>query len=245
MLFTHGFKDYNIVIFENDSKDNTRNLLKQWAQRDSKVKLLDCCDDGSCDCKLNIKDLKIESGPLSKKRIAKMAHFRNKYVDYVKKNYKDYDYMLVIDIDIRGGIYKEGYQSCFADDDWDAIFARGIRPFPFLFGSINYVYDWLAYADNKYKKKDLNLLDYIDNHFKLQKKYDKKIGETMEPIKSAFNGAGIYRIKTLINSDAKYSGINSCEHIDFNDSLKSYKLYANPSFIINMGVDNDMAILKK
>lgn len=239
MLFTEGFKDYSIVIYENDSKDNTRALVKKWAQSNPKVKLLDCCNEGSCECALKIEDLKLDDGPLSEKRIAKMAHFRNKYLDYVKKNYKDYDYMMVVDIDIRGGVYKEGFQTCFADDDWDAIFARGIKPFPFLFGSINFVYDTIAYVD----KKDTKLLDdnnrFINNFSDLQKVYSKKIGDSMEPVRSAFNGASIYRIKTIIDSDARYNSNTPCEHIDFHDNLKSDRMYASPSFIINMGLDND------
>ena len=50
MLFTEGFENYNIIIYENDSKDRTRELLREWAQRDKKVKLMDCCEEGNCDC---------------------------------------------------------------------------------------------------------------------------------------------------------------------------------------------------
>lgn len=240
MLFTEGFENYNIIIYENDSKDRTRELLREWAQRNKKVKLMDCCEEGNCDCKLKVNNLKLDegAGALSYQRIKKMAYFRNKYLDYVKKNYKDYDYMMVIDIDIRGGVFKEGFQSCFADDDWDAIFAKGIKPFPFLFGSLNFVYDTLAFVDNK-SHMLFDMREALKIWFRLQNVYNKKIGDSMEVVRSAFNGAGIYRIKTIIDSDAKYDSITPCEHIDFHDSLKSDKLYASPSFIINMGIDNE------
>ena len=36
------FKDYRVVLFENDSKDTTRLVLKQWQKRNSKVHLIEC-----------------------------------------------------------------------------------------------------------------------------------------------------------------------------------------------------------
>ena len=227
MIFTEGFKDYRIVLFENDSGDRTREYLKRWEGSDKRVKLLDCCEEGSCECKLKMVDLKSTYGN-TYNRISKMAQLRNRCLEYVKKQYMDYDYMLVADADIGGGVYKEGYQTCFANDDWDAIFARGTRPFPFMFGRINAMYDGLSFRD-----KDGN-----GNFFILQGVYNRRVGSDMVPVRSAFNGAGIYRIKSI--KGAKYDSKMGCEHIDFNSNFK--RLYANPSFIINMGIDQDIKL---
>ena len=47
------FMEYKIVIFENDSDDESRVLLKGWMNENENVELMDCCDMGSCDCLLN------------------------------------------------------------------------------------------------------------------------------------------------------------------------------------------------
>ena len=44
------FKSYQIVLFENDSSDNSRKLLKKWTQENKNVILLNC---NVKDCKLN------------------------------------------------------------------------------------------------------------------------------------------------------------------------------------------------
>jgi hypothetical protein len=40
--FASEFLDYSILIVENDSKDNTRKLLLEWAKENNKVKILGC-----------------------------------------------------------------------------------------------------------------------------------------------------------------------------------------------------------
>ncbi len=236
MIFVRGCKDYRIVVFENDSKDHTRQRLREWANKDKKVILLSCCDEGVCDCKLQIEQIR-DKNPISNNRISKMSMFRNKYLDYVLQHFQDYDYMVVLDVDIRGGVYGDGYLTCFADDDWDAIFARGVKPFPFMFGKITMVYDALAFLDLK------NPIEIKKNIFKslfqLQQVYNKKIGSDNVPVLSAFNGVAVYKIQKIIESSARYGFQSGCEHVDFHNSLRSRKLYANPSFVVNMGIDND------
>jgi len=261
MLFVKGFKDYRIVIFENDSVDYTRQRIREWSNRDNKVILLSCCVEAAkplrstsegveaqilpkakyhlreaqiCECRLNVDQIR-NSNPISEKRIHKMAKFRNKYLDYVFKHFSDYDYMMVADIDMRGGVYREGYLTCFADDNWDAIFAKGVKPFPFMFGKINMVYDTLAFLDKQNPtemKKNI-----LKSFYQLQKVYNKKVGSDNVPVISAFNGAAVYNLRKIIESGARYDCKSDCEHIDFHKSLN--KLYANPSFIINTGLDNE------
>ena len=72
-----NFKEYKIIIFDNDSTDNTRSLLKKWSKINKNVILLNCCDINNCNCILNI-NLNNYSWS-SKERINKMAYFRNKY----------------------------------------------------------------------------------------------------------------------------------------------------------------------
>ncbi len=80
-----NFKEYKIVIFENDSSDNSRELLKNWSYSNNNVILLDCCKLGNCECKLKTKT-GYEYGASSKNRFEKMAIYRQEYINYINKN---------------------------------------------------------------------------------------------------------------------------------------------------------------
>ena len=68
------FKNYKIVLFENDSTDNTRYHLKKWEKHNSNVHLIKC--ENNPECKFNWKDAKL-SGLLSTERMDKMRYMRN------------------------------------------------------------------------------------------------------------------------------------------------------------------------
>lgn len=230
------FKEYKIVIFENDSIDNTRNIIKQYQLYNNNIILLDCCDDGSCDCKLNHIHPKV-IGEGSKKRIDKMAYLRNKYLNYIKHNLSDYDYMLVIDIDITGGIYMNGYYSTFSKD-WDVITARGLRQIPGTYGYINSIYDPLAYIPyNDTYISGYNKDRYSIHYNELKSFIKYNIGDPLIPVKSSFNGIAIYKIKDIL--DIEYDSKTRCEHIDFNFKLcnKDKHIYIDPSLILQVGND--------
>lgn len=235
-MLGRGFKDYRIVIFENDSNDNTRNRIKEWSLSNPKVSLMTCCDDGDCDCRLNVSHPKT-TGAMSQSRIEKMAKFRNRYLQYVKENYPTYDYLLVYDFDIRGGIYIDGYHATFSDE-WDAVFARGIKPLPIMFGSVSIVYDVIAFVEkggSPIVKKQL-----LSHFFKLQNLCNnKKIGSQPIPVGSGFNGMAIYRMGAILPPNVVYDHNTICEHVDFHQNIDSDRKYISPSLVLNIGLDNE------
>ena len=95
----------------------------------SNDELLDCCDEGSCDCKLNSTDT-YELGWAGQKRIQKMRHFREKVLRYSAKNFSNFDYYLTYDFDLQGGLYLDGLITSFSKNNWDMIFARGLQSMP-------------------------------------------------------------------------------------------------------------------
>lgn len=212
------FQQYKIVIFENDSNDNTRELISQWSNNNPNVILLDCCQMNSCECKLKKElsySLKLQ------KRIKNMSIYREQYLNYVQKNYNNYDYMLVIDFDLDGSMNIDGLYNCLSYDNWDAMFINGRSSVLGLFGIITTPYDSLAYVningdynDTTMPKSALNM--HIDTY-----RYN------LFPVKSAFNGYGLYKIKSIIN--CSYNGNLICEHINLAKSMydKKMKLYIN------------------
>ncbi len=230
------FEDYRIIIFENDSKDKTREIIKNCSLINNKVILLECGDDNP-NCIFNLPNLYyLGDSFTSNKRIDKMAYFRNKYLEYIKKNYSNYDYMCVIDLDIEGTPNKNGFIENFAEKDWDGIFVNGRMNLPAFFGLVDVMYDSLAYLpvtgryeDCKTQTSMINLSD------KLLQLNSYNIKSNLIPVKSAFNGIAIYSLPSIINSNAFYPYGWNCEHIGFHSLICDSKFFINKNWIVYVG----------
>lgn len=213
------FKKYKIIIFENDSSDGTRDLIKKWASKNKNVILLDCCDEGDCDCRLKEKQ-SYENDILAQDRIERMSRFRNKYLDVVKQKYNDYDWMLVADLDLEGKSSIDGLMHSLTFDEYDAIAMNGRCGVPGLLGNATMAYDAMAYIDindtcsNKKHVKHRDLVKkLLQMNYKISKTKDGKITS----VNSAFNGMALYRLSKI--KDAQYVPMGGCEHIGFHYSV--------------------------
>lgn len=227
------FSNYKIVIFENDSEDNSRELLFNWSKENLNVTLLDCLnyDDYNHQCKLKTKK-GYDYGSVSYDRINRMAKYREECLKYVKQNLNSYDYMLVVDFDLKGNQSMDGLFHSLAYKNWDAIFINGRIPLEGTFGTCTIIYDGMAYADinndynydinnNSIKKLFLLMLNTQNQNYKMN------TNKCFVPVKSAFNGYGLYKIDSI--KDSSYIGNNYCEHLNLNLDLykNNKKLYIN------------------
>ena len=122
------FQDYHILIVENDSTDDTRRQLLAWHDDNPRVDILGCgVNVDECIMKLP-KTIDHES---DRPRIVKMANLRNIYLDNVLENYRSFDYLIVMDLDLVGTCYLDGIASSFGSLDHhpeiDAISSNGRR----------------------------------------------------------------------------------------------------------------------
>ena len=229
------FKEYKIVLFENDSTDNTRYIIKQEQQYDKNIILIKCCET-DCDCKLNIKKM-YDIGSFSPSRIEKMANFRNKYLEYVQTNLKDYNYMLVIDVDlVDDGEYSDYGLFHTLAFDFDAIAINGRVGIPGSFGTISAPYDALAfsYSEEDFSSRDFMKLYYsMNSRIKEHLENDELMKKTrLLKVQSAFNGLCLYNIKSIIGS--KYDSKTPCEHRDLHKNMIMNgfdKIFINPYFM--------------
>jgi len=231
------FYDYRVVIFENDSKDNTRKLLKDLCKQNNKFDLIECED--AKDCKYNTIQAK-DHGPFSDKRMKKMVIYRNKLLEHIKKYYNDYDVICMIDLDMTGPIDINGFSHSFDNyDRWDAISAYGINGITFSAGQ-PYYYDFIAYKDDNYDINK-NLIDVIPIYNKMKQ---KNVGDDIIKVKSAFAGLELIKMKIILDginytpSDNKYT----CEHIIFHDNMikNNYtNIYINPNMIVLAGIQGN------
>lgn len=218
---TKYFKEYKILIVENDSSDNTRKFLLDWSKEDDNVVVLGCGINSNV-CKLNLK--KTIGHPVTTWRIEKMIYLRNLCIQYTRRYLYDYDLMMVYDLDQinnipNEGLYHTGY--LLKNDKVDGICSNGINLFN------NRYYDTYAH-----KELD-NFDDNIHN--------PKNTSCALEPRKvlSCFGGCTIYKISSIIDKDyfieLNSDGSPRCEHESFNKDLNIYynpkwlnRLYFNP-----------------
>ena len=247
------FNEYKIVVYENDSTDNTRNIIKNWSSINKNVHLIDCCEYSSCNCKLKT-TRGYDDGAISNKRMYKMAFYRNEYIKYTFKHFKDYDYLLVYDFDLSGGILKSGIYDSLSYENWDSISANGLTPLPpFCLNST--MYDALAYLPKNYFKKVYNYSP-LKRFIKLYLLQYSKVN--LIPVDSAFNGMTIYNMNSIKDCKyeiLKYDNIDdeniNCEHLGFHyNMIKNNKteLFINKKMILHVGIqgpDNKFQFLNR
>ena len=227
------FRDYRIVIVENDSTDGTRSKLKDWRRSNPRVILLGCGINSDVDeCRLPKAAVKTDGHGVDRRRIEKMTHLRNIYLDYVKNHLSVFDFAVVWDMDIIGTVYLDGIANTMGYFlspnspilEADAICAYGI----YRWGFMTLYYDTYAHID----KEDVFHIDLKTVH-DLKKglgiKY--KRGTPPVPVVSCFSGFTIYRISSLVGAQYDMSPPDNleCEHVRLHRHLGN--VYLNPSMI--------------
>lgn len=230
------FADYRVIIFENDSTDNTRNVIKAWVETDPHVILLGCEHLGDKECKLKAKDPK-SYGYTSFSRSEKMAGYRQEILNEVQMHYTDWDYFCTFDFDLSGAFFIDGFLTTFSREDWDMVYGNGITfiPVPF-FHTKAYAYDCFAFIDDNH---EFGSEAQVPHFFEC----NKILGEaskTMEwyKSKSGFNGIAIYKIASLKGASYQPQKGMLCEHVFLHASMIDAghdRIYFNPAMILFPG----------
>ena len=221
-------EECHFVIVENNSKDNTRKYCELWKESDPKhIHLV--CNTINCDGNWQVVN---DKSPFSI-RIKKMAFLRNKYVEYISKNFKNMDYVFVMDLDLKGVLFWDGiFHSMFqfySNPSINVIACNGI-----VAGSLLY-YDSFAYAKDKSELRwnstfdkqnhDQDVLQNISQHYQNSLEMDK--------VMSAFGGFCIYNFNDFKD---KYYGYEekrfACEHCIYHEQYDNVQLNPRMIFII-------------
>ena len=92
-------KDYHVVIYENNSADNTRAVLVKWASQRKNIHLI-LEDTGTLQNTIPGKK-EVSANPyFSAKRILKMVNLRNQYLEYIERNNLNADNVVFADLDV-------------------------------------------------------------------------------------------------------------------------------------------------
>ena len=197
-IISSYFKNSFIIIFENDSTDNTRKLLQAWHQ--------------SKKTKINIKKHIILEENLDEKfplRATRLAYCRNSILKYIFKNDLYYSYHYAIHCDLDNRFWCIDYESicnCFQYDlnKWDVMTCINKNK--------NYYDYWALRMENTWFDKNIFSCKSQNIH------YETKTHEFIDLIKktegllktkSSFNGLGIYKLKSL--KDCYYNASYHCK----------------------------------
>lgn len=220
-------KDYRIVVFENDSIDNTKNQLEILHQNNSKI------------IYISENYNRPQFGPVQDTdRTTALAEYRNKLKDYVKKYLIDYDFIIVTDLDFvdfsQSGCYNSfGWLSKYAGEI-DAVAGNSYEYKNVTSSEYKSLWNYDSWA---FRYTWWNQLSQLESST-----YDRMlwfgffimpVGSRIIPVNSAFGGMTIYKTEQFIQG--LYEGYD-CEHVCFHYNLKqtlpSFQLVLNPSQIM-------------
>lgn len=219
----------HLMILENGSKDGTRAYLSGWAASNASVTLLECCEDGPCDCSgLSSEGTRSGTGF---NRIARMAALRQRLRAEAQKAHSDADYVAVVDIDLPQIPVRQGIQAMVGRaGEWDAVFANTLKPLRGTLGLRSRQYDTQAFVP-------VSALGLKPSRLSDRATIFAELGEDLNqwgfrflhrghdptdliPVGSAFNGFGIYTAKAYWDPAVTYgTGSSVCEHISLHMSM--------------------------
>jgi len=216
------FNEYLVIIYENDSNDDTRKILIN-NKKSNYIYLFE-------------NDVK---EPLRTKRI---SDGRNKILEKIREINKTennkYQYMIMIDLDDINelGKYVDSIKTCFQYSNWDVLTGNQSDIYYDLWAlrkKNDMEHDcWKMIRDNI--NNDNNPIDVYVNS-----KYRKYESNGLLEVDSAFGGIAIYKLSSIPdNCDyvGKYEdGNERCEHVEFNRCIKKSgkNIYINTNFLTN------------
>jgi len=214
------FKDYALVIYENDSSDNTKQILKD-NKKDNYYYIFDTTNESS--------------------RTKRLAHGRNQILNKVRE-LNNYDFLIMLDLDDvnYSGKFVETINSCFEHNEWDVLTGNQSDTYYDIWAFRKTgLLDWDCWRE--YSKATRNGMS--DSEAK--DKYVWGIIQKFEPgqmieVRSAFSGIAIYRLESLPDNcmyKGHYNEDDSeiCEHVPFHECLKNngLNIFLNTNFLTN------------
>lgn len=228
------FEDYKVVIYENNSKDGSKHVLKKWHDSDNNhvFVIMENCDRE----RVVPSQKEVKCNPFfSSQRIAKMASLRNKYLQYVEDKGWYPDYLMVVDLDVAS-INHNAILSSFRDDiEWDAVTAFGYSTSPKLTKRYHDTYALTEYGDEDKPQTEEKIQLLADKYGKL------KVTDNWIRVFSAFGGLAIYRYEAIkglryrvIENNDKRVEVK-CEHYSICQQMRKKggdRIYINPAMVV-------------
>jgi hypothetical protein len=183
-------KECHVVIYENNSADNTRAVLRQWASHRKNIHLI--LEDISAPEKTIPECNEVSGNPyFSARRIHKMANLRNHYLDYVERNNLSADYLMVVDLDVVKIDLNGIIHSFRVKEPWDALTAYGYSLSPKL---TRRYHDTYALVENGCEHMPQTEKSIKESQYKWASLSKEK---SLVRVFSAYGGLAIYKFEAI------------------------------------------------
>lgn len=214
------FDNYKIIIYENNSTDNTKDILADYSTDPNVVIISEDIPYDVIKQRSSTWAYTKVTGSDHPCRIEQISNARNKVVnEFQKTEYSEYKYIIWIDIDVEHWSLDGIADSFNKRDEWDAVFANGLCG--------NKYYDIFAYRNLHENCFGGEIIGEHYCYINFCGKIDFNGCQELIPVVSAFGGIGIYK-KHLYN-DLKY------DHLVTEDIKQHYtNLLSSPDFSDNL-----------
>jgi glycosyltransferase involved in cell wall biosynthesis len=204
------FRCGRILVYENDSDDDTLRWLRSWEAANTNVSI-------------------ISERNVPGERTQRLAHGRNLLLRRALSLRPDY--MVVMDMDdVVRKLTKRSVRSCFElDRPWAVLGANQKRRYYDLW-ALRTIDDWMPFDCVRVARE-------TGNHRVIESRY-RRISKRHEPIEvhSCFGGTAVYRM-SFITPDCVYDGgsgdLELCEHVFFHEAIRKNggRIFINPRLI--------------
>lgn len=201
------FREFRAFIFENDSTDQTKDVLAAWA--DGGRRQVSLADNGRPHL----------NGTIEPVRTHALAEYRAACQRWVKDG-SPVDYVIVFDTDPWGGWSVDGVATSVAhmarDVSWHGLASYSWCEMSLPHGRFRAHYDAFAARLNHWQRRDQEWFHH----------WHPAVGSPPVEFRSAFGQLCIYRADAYLSGE--YAG-HDCEHVLFHRSIKAGRLGLNPS----------------
>ena len=210
------FADARVIVYENDSSDNTRLLLARWAASNSRVEAIS-----------EVRDDPVNPATRCLDRAARMALYRGRCQERVRERFGHFDAVIVVDFDVQGGFSIDGMASSFGQPGWDFVGSNGLicRRHGLRMNVLRQYDTWALRFDAG--------LTPLSTAAAAGMVWER--GGPLVPVTSCFGGLGIYTMEAY--RAGSYAGAE-LEHANFHRSLIALghdRLFLNPSQLVIYG----------
>jgi hypothetical protein len=217
-----GFAKLQVYVVESDSSDGTELVLGEISKLFENI----------CFTSLGCLQDKLP------KRIDRLSYCRNFAQERIRKQFTNFDYVCVADLDGTNSLLsKDAISSCWDRLDWDVCTANQIGPYYDIFALRH-----PQWSPTDYWKEIDQLVSQGINPMKARRialhRKQKRIplNSSWIEVDSAFGGLAIYTWESFMQGkyDSKDNrGHTICEHVPFHTEIRKrgFRIFINPNLI--------------
>jgi len=254
------FPTLSVVVFENDSKDGSREAFSKWGieAEGYDVDVMECEEAPGCKFNESHRYESTEATDYFKSSaIGPMAKYRQRMMKYILNSpkYANYSHVLVMDCDIGVSLSPLGVVHSLGLFHDKAIASASRQVWPGSFGTLIPPYDFAPFIAVRQNSNE-KLFKLTQKFCEISEPGDRwrnqcesvsplhlimilsldRSGSEAYRVESAFNGAALYPLKLVRERNATYDAGDDgqrCEHIGFNLSMKD-AFFINPKWRMHL-----------